>query len=119
MKGKPPVPIVVVAILYMVYLVWSLIADFRVPVAGRLVLSGILFFFVLRGSRIAGNLLAVLCAISAAMAIVFAIAVVGRNLYGAILACGFAVPLLAFAWYLFSNPDVRRFQGKSVEVEAR
>ena len=119
MKGRPPVLIVVVAILYMAYLIWNLITDFSVTVACRFVLSGILFFFVLRGSRIAGNTLAVLCAISAAMAIIFAIAVIAKNLYGAILACGIAIPLLAFAWYLFSNPDVRRFQGKSVEVEAR
>lgn len=110
MKNRPPLPIVVVAVAYFIYLVWQMVTDFIPVTAGRFVISAILFFFVFRGSRVAGNILAFLCAVSAVMLLVAAVASIKGNVNSAIVITVFACSLLAFAAYVFVNPTVRAFQ---------
>ena len=118
MKSKPPILLVIAAVAYLGYLAWQLLIDFTPVVAGRLALSAILFLFVFRGSRIAGNILAVLCAISALVLLVAAIATFTVNVVGAVLFTVIAGLLLAFSAYLFFSPAVRAFQGKALPVPA-
>lgn len=118
MKSKPPLLLVIVAILYLAYLAWMLVVDFTPVVAGRLVISALLFFFVFRGSRVAGNILAILCALSALVLLVAAVATFSTGALGAVLFTVIAGLLAAFAAYLFFSPAVRVFQGKVPQAPA-
>mgnify|MGYP003576112129 CR=1 FL=1 len=108
---KPPVALVVAAIAYLGYLVVLLLLDFTPVVAGRLAVSSVLFFFVLRGSRLAGNILAVLCGLSALVLLVAAIATISTNVSSGIVFTVVAGFLLLFAGYMIRSPSVRAFQG--------
>jgi hypothetical protein len=114
MKSRPPVLLIVAAVAYLAYLAWQLVVDFTPVVAGRFALSAVLFFFVFRGSRSAGNILAVLCAISALVLLVAAVATFTSNAVGAVLFTVIAGLLLAFSAYLFFSPAMRTFQGKAL-----
>src|SRR4051794_15457483 len=83
MKHKPPVLLVFAVASYVAYLVWMLLVDFKPVVAGRLIASAVLFIFVFRGSRVAGNLLAILCGLSALLLLVTAVATFGASAMGA------------------------------------
>jgi hypothetical protein len=111
---KPPVLLAVFAIAYLAFLVWQIAADYKPVLLGRLAVTLVLFFFVFRGSRIAGNILAVLCCISALVLLVAAIATFNANATSAILLTVTAGLLLAFAAYLFFSGSVRKFQGKAL-----
>ena len=111
---KPPVALIVAAVAYLGYLAVLLALDFTPVVAGRLAISAILFFFVLRGSRVAGNILAVLCGLSALALLVAAVATFSANPMGAITFTVIAGFLAVFAGYLFLSPAVRSFQGKAL-----
>jgi len=111
---RPPIALIVAAIAYLGYLVILLALDFTLVVAGRLAISAILFLFVLRGSRVAGNILAVLCGLSALVLLVAAVATFSANTTGAILFTVIAGLLSVFAGYLFLSPTVRAFQGKAL-----
>ncbi|MGQ4584759.1 hypothetical protein [Lysobacter sp. F60174L2] len=114
--NKPPVALVAPAVAYLGYLAVMLVLDFTPVVAGRLAISAILFFFVLRGSRIAGNILAVLCGLSALVLLVAAVATFPENPMGAITFTLIAGLLAVFAGYLFFSPAVRVFQGKALSA---
>lgn len=113
---RPPLPIVLVAVPYLAYLAWTTATDFSATDAGRLVFSVVLFFFVLRGSRTAGNILAVLCAVSSVLLLVAAVAALSTDPLWATVFCIVAVLLLAFAAYLIFSPIVRVFQGKTTQA---
>lgn len=113
MKNRAPLPLILVAVAYLSYLAWQLIVDFTPTVAGRAALSGVLFFFVLRGSRIAGNLLAFFCALSALMLLMAAVSSFTTNTKGAVMFTLIAGLLLAFVSYVFFSPAVRAFQEKA------
>ena len=113
---KTPMAIVIAAVAYLGYLAVQLALDFTPVIAGRLAISVILFFFVLRGSRIAGNILAVLCGLSALVLSAAAIARYSANAAEAITFTVIAGLLAAFAGYLFFSPAVRTFQGKAPPV---
>lgn len=110
---KPPLLLAIFAVAYLAFLAWQIAADFQPIVLGRLVVALILFFFVFRGSRVAGNILAVLCAISALIALVAAIATFSANALSGALLTITAGLLLMFAAYLFFSSAVRAFQGKA------
>jgi len=116
MKIKPPLLLVVAAVVYLAYLAWMLVADFTPVVAGRFAISVLLFFFVFRGSRVAGNILAILCALSALVLLVAAVATFSTATLGAVLFTIIAGLLAAFAAYLFFSPAVRAFQGKLLQA---
>lgn len=109
---KPPLALLLVSVAYLGYLAILLVLDFAPVVAGRLVLSAILIFFVLRGSRIAGNIFAVLCGLSALVLLVAAVAIFSTNTKSAVIFVLVAGLLATFAGYLFFNTAVRAFQSK-------
>jgi hypothetical protein len=115
---RPPVLLAVATISYLAYLAWLLISDFTPVVAGRLGLSAVLIFFVLRGSRVAGNILAVLCALSSLVLLVAAVATFSANALGAVVFTLISGLLAAFSAYLFFSPTIRAFQGKALPVSA-
>lgn len=111
MKQRPPILLIAVAVAYLGYLLTMLIVDFTPVIAGRFALSALLFLFVLRGSRVAGNIAAFLCALSALVLLVAAVATFSTNAIGAVMFTVIAGLLLLFAAYLFFSPVVRAFQG--------
>ncbi|WP_454846095.1 hypothetical protein [Pseudomonas farris] len=110
MKKRPPLLIVAVAGAYFLYLAWRLVTDFMPVTAGRFVISIVLFFFVFRGSRAAGNILAFLSALTALLLLVAAVSSFSANVKGAVVFTAFAGLLLAFAAYVFLSPKVLAFQ---------
>lgn len=110
-KKRPPVLLTVVTVVYPVYLSTQLAVDFTPVLAGRLVLVALLCFFVLRGSRIAGYIAAVLCTLIALTLMVAAVATVLANALAAMMFIVLAVLLLAFSGYLVFSPAVRSYQG--------
>jgi len=115
---RPPLLLALFAIAYLAFVVWQIVADFQPVVLGRLAVTLFLFYFVFRGSRIAGNILAVLCAITALVLLVAAMATFNANALGAVLLTITAGLLLAFTAYLFFSPAVRKFQGKAPPADA-
>ena len=97
---KIPAPIYAFAVIYSCLSVALLFNWPSIAHVVRLVLSGVLFFFVFRGSRFAGNLLAVFSA--AAGAYVFAVGFAGLFVPAGIL--------LVFAAYMLWSRRVRVFQ---------
>ncbi len=118
MKSKPPLPLVIIAIVYLAYLAGLLATGFTAVVAGRFALSTLLFFFLFRGSRTAGNILAVLSAMSAIVLLVAAVATFPTAALGAVLFTIIAGLLSAFAAYLVFSPAVRAFQDKAGRTPA-
>ena len=112
--NRPPWVLIIATVGYVGYLVVLLVLDFTPVVAGRLGISLVLFFFVLRGSRIAGNILAVLCGLSALVLLVAAGATFSANAAGAIMFTIIAGLLGLFAGYLFFSPAIRAFQAKAL-----
>ncbi|WP_428556063.1 hypothetical protein [Pseudomonas edaphica] len=117
MKNRPPLPIIAVAVAYLLYLIWQLVTDFVPVIAGRFGVSVILFYFIFRGSRVAGYILALLCVVSAMPLLVGAIASINGNLKGAITLTVFASPLLALAAYVLFSPKVRAFQRNAAALK--
>jgi len=111
---RPPLLLALFAIAYLAFLVWQIAADYQPVILGRLAITLVLFFFVFRGSRVAGNILAILFSITALVLLVAAIATFNANALSAILPTITSGLLLAFAAYLFFSPAVRRFQGKAL-----
>ncbi|AVD82662.1 hypothetical protein C4Q28_11120 [Pseudomonas sp. SWI6] len=110
MKNRPPLLIVAAAGVYLLYLIWQMITDFMPVTAGRFLIAVVLFFFVFRGSRVAGNILAFLSAASGAVLLVAGAASAKENATNAIALTVFVAPLLVFAAYLVFSPKVRAFQ---------
>ena len=110
MKIKPPFPVIGVTVAYLASELWELATEPSFTVAIRLSLSVLLFYFVLRGSRVAGNILAVLCLLSVPICIYAAVAFWRYLPKEASLFALASVFLLAFAAYMFFSPAVRRFQ---------
>lgn len=108
MERRPPLILIAVAVAYVGYLGWQLLITFSPIVATRLGLSVVLFYFVLRGHRQAGNLLGLLCAISAIILIAGAYSASNAN--AAIVFTTLAALLSAFSAYLFFSRRVRTFQ---------
>ena len=115
---KPPIALIIVAVVYLGYLAVLLALDFNLVVAGRLVISAVLFYFVLRGSRLAGNILAALCALSALVLLVAAVATFSANTMAALIFTLIAGVLGLFAAYLFYSPSVRAFQVRALPAVA-
>lgn len=109
---KPPLLLTVFAIAYLAFIAWQIAADYRPVLLGRLAVTLVLFFFVFRGSRVAGNILAILCAITALVLFVAAIATFSTNTSSAVLLTITAGLLIAFSAYLFFSPAIRKFQSK-------
>ena len=116
MKARPPILLTVAVLAYLAYLGFMLIVDFTPTIAGRFALSVLLIFFVLRGSRIAGNILAILCALSALILLVAAVATIVSATTAAIAFTVIAGLLIAFCFYLFRSPAIRAFQTKAAEA---
>lgn len=116
MKNRPPLLIVAAAGVYLLYLVWQMVTDFMPVTGGRFLISVVLFFFVFRGSRVAGNILAFLSAASAAVLLVAAVAIFKDDAENAIGFTVFASLLLAFAAYVFFSPKVRVFQSSATAL---
>lgn len=112
-ENRPPLPLMLVAVGYLVYLAWKLVVDFSPEVLVRFGLSVILFFFVFQGSRLAGNILAMLCTISAILSLVVAFTIFTTNTHKAVIFSIIATLLLAFSVYLVFNPAIRMFQKKT------
>ena len=113
---RPPLLLALFAIAYLVFIAWQIYAAYQPVLLGRLGVTLLLFFFVFRGSRVAGNILAILCAITALVLLVAAIATFNANTISAVLLSIAAGLLLAFSAYLFFGPAVRAFQGKALQA---
>lgn len=100
----------VFTIAHLAFLLWELAAYYQPATLARLALDLVLFFLVFRGSRIAGNILAVLFAINAMVLVVVAVTVFSASAAEAIPLAVNALLLLVFSAYLFFSPAVRRFQ---------
>lgn len=107
MKSRPPLLLAIAVLAYLAYLGWMLVVDFTPVIAGRFALSALLVFFVLRGSRIAGNILAILCALSALVLLVAAVATFTAGPIAAVAFTLIAGLLAAFSIYLFPSHGVR------------
>lgn len=114
MTKRPPLPLIITAVAYLGFEVWTLYTEHTVTVATRLALSLILFYFVLRGSRAAGLVLAVLC-IATALVCVWGITV-APQLLGLFAVSG--ILALCLAAYLFFSPTVRAFQQREPPVQS-
>ena len=110
MKLKPPLLLVVVLCAYLAYLLWLTVTQFSPVVGGRLAISALLVFFVLRGSRTAGTILAVLCGISGLILVVAAIATFNSNPTESVVFCIVAGLTFTFSSYLLFSKAVRQFQ---------
>jgi hypothetical protein len=115
---KPPVTLIVAAVLYFGYLAVTLALDFSGGVLGRLLVAAALFYFVFRGSRVAGNILAFLSAISAIVLLVAAVATFTANPYGAAILVAIVFPLGLFSWFLAFSRSMRAFQAPSTSAES-
>jgi len=115
-ENRPPLPLMLVAAGYLVYLAWKLVVDFTPDVLVRFGLSVILFFFIFQGSRVAGNILAMLCTISAIMSLVVAFTIFTTNIHKAAMFSIISTLLLAFSAYMIFNPAIRKSQ-KNVKVQ--
>jgi hypothetical protein len=113
MFKNPPLPLILAAVVYLGYETWSLAVTPTGVAAGRLALSAVLFLFVLRGSRVAARIMAVLTSLSALILLVAAIATFTRNPTGAIVFTIIAGLLALFAVYVCVNPKVRAFQERA------
>lgn len=113
---KPPLPLSLYLISYLAFLAWQLYAAYRPILLGRLVVTLVLFFFVARGSRVAGNILAILFFMGALMLLVNAIAIFNVNAINALWATIAAGLFLMFSAYLFFSPAVRAFQRKEIST---
>ena len=113
MFKNPPLPLILAAVLYLGYEAWSLTVTPTGVAAGRLALSAVLFFFVLRGSQVAARIMAVLASLSALILLVAAIATFTRNPSGAIVFTVIAGLLILFAVYVWVSPKVRAFQERA------
>jgi len=111
---RPPLLLALFAIAYLAFIAWQIYAAYQPVILGRLGVTLVLFFFVFRGSRAAGNILAILCSITALVLLVAAIATFNANTISAVLLSITAGFLLAFSAYLFFSPAVRTFQGKAL-----
>lgn len=110
---RPPLLLALFAITYLAFIIWQIYSAYQPALWGRLGLTLVLFLFVFRGSRVAGNILAILCAITALVLLVAAIAAFNANTISAVLLIVTAGLLLVFSAYLFFSPAVRTFQGKA------
>ncbi len=115
---KPPLALIIATVLYLGYLAILLILNLSPIVAGRLVFSIVLFFFVLRGNRIAGNILATLCSLSSLILLIAAIATISNNTMGGVLFTIIAGLLALFASYLFFSSEIRAFQTKELPISS-
>jgi hypothetical protein len=113
MFKNPPLPLIVAAVVYLGYEAWSLAVTPTGVAAGRLAISAVLFFFVLRGSRIAARVLAVLTGLSALILLVAAVATFTSNPSGAIAFTVIAGLLVLFAAYVWVSSKVRAFQERA------
>ena len=107
---RPPLLLLVFTIAHLAFLLWELAAYYQPATLARLALDLVLFFLVFRGSRVAGNILAVFFAINALVLFVVAVTVLSASAAEAIPLAVNAL-LLVFSAYLFFSPAVRRFQG--------
>lgn len=113
---RPPFLLALFAFAYLAFITWQICAAFEPVLLGRLAVTLVLFFFVFRGSRVAGNILAILCAITALLLLVAAITTFNANTISASLLTIIAALLLAFSAYLFFSSSVRKFQGKALPI---
>jgi len=115
---KPPVTLVVATVLYFGYLAITLAIDLSGVVLGRFVVAAVLFYFVFRGSRVAGNILAFLSAVSAVVLLVATVAALTFNPYSAVILIAMAFPLGLFAWFLAFSQSMREFQAPATSAES-
>ncbi|MCK7592331.1 hypothetical protein [Pseudomarimonas salicorniae] len=114
MPKQPPTPLVLAGVSYLGYLCWSLIATRSVVVGGvHLVLSAVLFFFVMRGSRMAARILAALCGLSALVLFVAAVATFQAQPRAAGTLTVMSGLLALFVAYLCRSDAMKRFQERS------
>ena len=116
---RPPFLLVIYTIAYLAFPLWEIAADYEPATLGRLVIDLVLLFFVFRGSRFAGNILAVFCAITTLVLLIVAIAIFNADTPDAVLLAINSGLILAFATYLFFSPAVRKFQGKALPAAAK
>jgi len=113
MFKNPPLPLILAAVLYLGYEAWSLSVTPTAVAAGRLALSALLFFFVLRGSRIAARIMSILTGLSALILLVAAVATFRVNAAGASAFTVMAGLLALFAVYVWTSPKIRDFQDRA------
>ncbi|MEZ5703708.1 MAG: hypothetical protein R3E42_19715 [Burkholderiaceae bacterium] len=82
-----------------------------------LALAAVLFFFVLRGSKAAARIMAVLCGLSSLLLLLTAMATIQTQPRGAAGFTVMAVLLILFVAYLWGSDAMKRFQARSGEQE--
>jgi hypothetical protein len=108
-SSRPPALLIAIAVAYVGLEVVTLFVEREPTVAVRLGISILLFYIVLRGSRVAACFLAA-CCVGAAL-----ISVYGVIAFPAPAAIGFAlggIVCLAIAFYVVFNRRVRAFQAQ-------
>lgn len=109
---RPPNLLLSGCILYLLLEIWLLAREPSTTVAVRFMLTLILFFFVLRGSRTAGVIWGICNLLGALAAGYFAFALAKSSAVVAMLFALGALLTLANAAYLFFSSNVRSFQAK-------
>ena len=104
---RAPLPLSITAIAYVAFEAWTLFSEPSATVAVRFVLTLVLFYFVLRGSRAAGFVLA---ACSAGAALVSAYAVAKFPMPYSIWFGVAGLVCAALTTYVLFSPAVRKFQ---------
>jgi hypothetical protein len=108
---KAPLSLWLIAITYIALEVWTFSQGPSLAVATRTAISLVLFYFLLRGSRAAGYILA-LCMAGAALICFYAVVVFSAP---ASIIFGVAgVVLSGLASYVIFSPTVRAFQASAV-----
>ena len=110
MKVRPPLLLAVPLIISLAYEVWWLVTQPSGVIAGHFALNALLTFFVLRGSRAAGIIWAILSFLSGLLFVFVAVKVAPAGPNNPLWYWALAVLLFANAAYVVFSPSVRAFQ---------
>ena len=110
MKTRPPLLLAVPLVITLAFELWWLVTQPSVVTAGHSALYALLAFFVLRGSRTAGIIWALLSFLGGLLFVFVAVQVAPAGPNNPLWYWALAVLLLANAAYVVFNPSVRAFQ---------
>ena len=114
MFKNPPLTLVLTTVIYLGFLTWSMVVSPSVVVGGVwLALAAMLFFFVLRGSKVAARIMAVLSGLSSLLLLLTAVATFQTQPRGAAAFTVMAILLILFVAYLWRSDAMKRFQARS------
>jgi hypothetical protein len=115
LKNRPPRLACFLAFADLTYLVWTLLTHFSVAVASRFVISAVLWWFVFKGRKLAGDLLGGCCALSAFLSLALVKDMASASMVAAVVAMSIPVSLGGLAAYFLFGSSMRKFQNRVAE----